>query len=363
MKRDYYEVLGVARDADERAVKRAYRQLAMQYHPDRNQSAGAEGKFKEASEAYEVLSDAKKRKIYDRAGFDGLHGQGFSGGFSQAGVEEIFNNFGDIFGDLFGMGGGRRRGGKGAARGGDLKFELAIDFNEAAFGCKKTITLPRHVDCERCKGRGGEPGTQPTRCTACEGRGQVVHGQGMFLVSTPCADCGGRGTLNANPCRDCRGDGHVRKNQQLEVTVPAGFDEGLHLRYSGEGEAGVGGAAAGDLYIAVHIRPHPRLKRDGEDVVTEAKVSITEAMLGAEISVAGVEGDEKVDVPKGTQPNDVITLRKRGIPRLRGGGRGNLHVVCRVEVPRSLSAKQKILVEELAASMGVKPAKKRSLFS
>ena len=359
MKRDYYEVLGVPRGADERQIKTAYRALAMKFHPDRNPGAEAEEKFKEASEAYEVLSSADKRRIYDHAGFDGLRGQG---GGSPPGAEEIFSSFGDIFGDLFGGGGGgRRRGGR--ARGSDMRLDMTLDFNEAAFGCKKTLNVDRHGECAHCSGRGAEPGSQLSRCGTCDGRGQVVHGQGMFLVSTPCSECRGRGTYNPNPCRACHGEGRVRRSQELEVTVPPGFDEGLHLRYSGEGEAGAAGGPAGDLYVAVRIRPHKSLRRDGEDVVAEAQVPLTVAILGGEVVVEGVEGPEKVEIPKGSQPGDVITLRKRGVPRLRGGGRGNLHVTCKVEVPRGLTAKQRALVEELGNSFGTKQSKKRSLFS
>ncbi len=358
MKRDYYEVLGVSRTADEREIKKAYRQLAMELHPDRNPSPEAEEKFKEASEAYEVLSDAQKRRVYDRAGFDGLRSQGFSG-FSGVGVEDIFSSFGDIFGDLFGF--GQRRGGGGPGRGSDLRYDLTLDFHEAAFGCKKDITLDKQVACDRCHATGAEPGSPPARCVTCNGRGQVVHGQGMFLVSTPCPECRGRGFINTNPCQSCRGEAHVHKKTDFTVQVPAGFDDGIHLRYPGEGESGAQGGPAGDLYVAVHVQPHPTLKRDGEDVITELNVSIVDAALGCEREITGVEGPETIEVPKGTQPNDVITLRRKGVPKLRGGGRGSLHVVCKVEVPRNLTSKQRKALEDFATSMG--QPKKRSLFS
>ena len=358
MKRDYYEVLGVSRTADEREIKKAYRQLAMELHPDRNPSPEAEDKFKEASEAYEVLSDAQKRRVYDRAGFDGLRSQGFSGS-SGAGVEDIFSSFGDIFGDLFGF--GQRRSGGGPGRGADLRYDLTLDFHEAAFGCKKEVTLDKQVACDHCHATGAEPGSPPARCATCNGRGQVVHGQGMFLVSTPCPECRGRGFINTNPCQSCHGEARVHKKSDFMVQVPAGFDDGIHLRYPGEGEPGTQGGPAGDLYVAVHVQPHATLKRDGEDVITELNISIVEAALGCEREITGVEGPETIEVPKGTQPNDVISLRRKGVPKLRGGGRGSLHVVCKVEVPRNLDAKQRKALEDFAVAMG--QPKKRSLFS
>ncbi len=359
MRRDYYEVLGVAKTADDKDIKKAYRRLAMEFHPDRNKSPEAEEKFKEASEAYEVLSDPNKRRVYDRAGFEGLRGQGFQG-FSGVGVEDIFSSFGDIFGDLFGFAGRARRG-PSAHRGADLRFELGIEFNEAIFGCQKEVTLEQLVACGECEGSGAEPGSSITRCVTCQGRGQVVHGQGLFLISTPCPDCQGQGQRADSPCKACEGEGRTRARRTVTVSIPAGFDDGMSLRYSGEGEPGTRGGPPGDLYIAVRVRPHPTLKRDGDDLVTEAVISMVQAALGDRIVVAGVEGDENIDVPKGTQPGDVITLRKKGVPRLRGGGRGDLHVVLKVEIPRSLTQRQKELLEEFAGEKS--EHKKRRLFS
>ncbi len=349
MKRDYYEVLEVAKNADERTIKKAYRRLAMAFHPDRNPGPEAEEKFKEASEAYEVLSDAKKRSIYDRAGFEGLRSQGFSG-FSGAGVEDIFSSFGDIFGDLFGF--GQRRRGAAQQRGADLRYDMEIDFNEAVFGCEKEEQLEQLVACERCEGKGAEPGSKPLRCGTCAGRGQVVHGQGMFLVSTTCPHCHGQGVKQSDPCKSCRGDGRTRAERTLKVSIPAGFDDGMSLRYAGRGEPGGQGGPAGDLYVAVRVRPHPTLKRDGDDVVAELDVDMVQAALGTELSVEGLQGPEKVSIPAGTQPDAVVSLKKRGVPRLRGGGRGSLHVVCRVRVPRELSRKQRKLLQEFAAAGG-----------
>lgn len=360
MRRDYYEVLGVAKTADDRDIKKAYRKLAMEFHPDRNSSPDAEEKFKEASEAYEVLSDPDKRRIYDRSGFDGLRNQGFSG-FSGVGMEDIFSSFGDIFGDLFGF--GQRRGGgrPGAQRGSDLRCDMVLAFEEAAFGVKKEVTLDQYVPCERCQGNGAEPGSQPIRCNTCHGRGQVVHGQGLFLVSTACPDCHGQGVKQTNPCTECRGEGRARARRTVNINIPPGFDDGMSLRYAGEGEPGAMGGPPGDLYVAVRVRPHAHLKRDGEDLICEVNINMVEAALGTTITVDGLEGPEKVDIPKGTQPNDVLTLKKKGVPTLRGNGRGNLHVVCRVEVPRSLTSKQRKLLEEFAETF--EPTKKRSLFS
>jgi molecular chaperone DnaJ len=357
--RDYYEVLGIERDATDKVLKRAYHKLAMEYHPDRNTQEGAEAKFKEASEAYSVLSDPQKRQLYDTHGFAGLRSSGFSG-FQGVGVDEIFSNFGDIFGDLFGFGGGRSRRGGGASRGRDLRLEFTVDFEDAVFGCTKDVTVDQQVACARCDGAGAEPGSRPTTCATCQGRGQVVHGQGMFLVSTTCPECRGAGKKITNPCRDCKGEGRELKERELNIKVPAGFSDGMSLRYTGEGEPSAPGGAAGDLYIRVHVRPHDKLQREGDDLLLEHPIDMALAALGGEIEVAGVDGQESITVPKGTQPNDVITLKRKGVPRLRGGGRGDFHIVCRVQIPRSLSSAQKTLLEEFQALGG---KKKRSFFS
>lgn len=358
MPRDYYEILSLERTADDREVKTAYRKVAMEFHPDRNSSPDAEEKFKEASEAYEVLSDPNKRAIYDRAGHEGLRGQGFSG-FSGAGVEDIFSSFGDIFGDLFsGFGGARGRRGAGR-RGSDLRYDLVISFEDAVFGTEKTVELDHPVACERCDGRGAEPGSAKTGCKTCQGRGQVVHGQGLFLISSTCPSCKGKGFSYADACKACDGSGAVGKEREVTVRIPAGFDDGMSLRYSGEGEAGTDGGPPGDLYVAVRVKPHKTLRREGDELIAEASVGIAEAALGTRITVAGVDGDEEVEIAAGTQPNDIITLRKKGVPRLRGGGRGDLHIVVRVEVPKSLTGKQRKALEEFANL----PSKKKRLFS
>lgn len=358
-RRDYYEILGVARDVDDKTLKQAYRKLAMELHPDRNPSPEAEEKFKEASEAYEVLSDAQKRRVYDHGGHDGLRGQGFSG----AAAEDIFSNFGDIFGDLFGFGRQGQRGGgrsNGAQRGGDLRIEVDLTFEEAVFGCKKDLRLKQRVPCTGCQGTGAGPGSEAVRCGTCAGRGQVVHGQGMFLVSTTCPECQGQGRRQSRPCTDCSGEGRMERERAFVANIPAGFDDGMSLRYSGEGEPGLKGGPTGDLYVTAAVHPHSHLKREGEELIAELPVGMAEAALGAKLPLAGVDGEEVVDIPAGTQPNDVVVLRKKGVPRLRGGGRGDLHVICRVQVPKQLSSKQRKLLEEFA-QIPSKP-KKRALF-
>ena len=354
--RDYYEILGVSRDATDRDLKRAYHKLAMAYHPDRNDSPEAEEKFKEASEAYEVLTDPNKRRLYDAGGHNGLRNSGFNG-YSNVGVEEIFSNFGDIFGDLFGFGRARRS--SGARRGNDLRLEIHIAFEEAVFGCERTESVTQHLACGRCDGQGAEPGSQLIRCGTCQGRGQVVHGQGMFLVSTTCPECRGRGAEPAQKCRDCQGEGRELKTRDLPIKIPAGFDSGMSLRYGGQGEPGLHGGPPGDLYVHVEVEPHASLRREGDDLIAEATLDIVQATLGTTVEIDGVEGTETVKINKGTQPGDVITLRKKGVPRLRGHGRGDLHVICKVEIPRSVNAKQKKLLEEFATLGGTK---KRKLF-
>ncbi|MBN1960785.1 MAG: molecular chaperone DnaJ [Deltaproteobacteria bacterium] len=359
MPRDYYEVLGVARDASDKDIKRAYRRLAMDFHPDRNKDPEAEGKFKEASEAYEVLSDSQKRQIYDRSGHDGLRGAGFSG-FSGVGVEDIFSSFGDIFGDLFGFSQRSRRSSHVGQPGADLQYKLVIDFEEAVFGCQKEISLDQYMPCDECKGSGAADGSKPTRCSMCQGRGQVVHGQGLFLISTTCPACGGQGMKQTNPCKKCSGEGRQRARRKVNVKVPAGFDDGMSLRYSGEGEPGTHGNPAGDLYVLIRVRPHKTLKREGDDLIAEVTATMVQATLGAKLTVVSVEGDEEFELPSGTQPNGVVTLKKKGVPRLRGGGRGDLHIIVRVEIPKSLTSKQRELLEEFAAQA---ETKKRRLFS
>ena len=363
-KRDYYEVLSVGRSADEREIKKAYRKLAMEFHPDRNSSAEAEDKFKEASEAYEVLSDSQKRELYNRAGFDGLRNQGFSGFSGAGGMDDIFSSFGDLFGDLFGFQQRPRRGAR--RRGSDLQYDLVIDFEEAVFGAEHEITVEQSLACDVCNGGGVEDGSQPIRCATCNGRGQVVAGQGLFLVSTTCPDCHGEGQKQSKPCIACAGDGRKPGKRTVNVRIPAGFDEGMSIRYTGEGEPGPRNGPAGDLYIAIRVKPHKSLQREGEHLFTELKVDMFDAALGHEVEVDGVEGPEAVKIPAGTQPDDVIVLKNKGVPRLRGNDRGNLHVICKVIVPKKLSSKDRKIVEELAGrkvDFQSKKKKRKGLFA
>ena len=355
VQRDYYEVLEIDRGADAGTIKKAYRKLAMKYHPDRNSEADAEAKFKEASEAYEVLSDDQKRQMYDRYGHDGLKNSGFSG-FS--GMEDIFSNFGDIFGDFFG--GGRRRSRGGPQRGSDVGARMIIEFEEAVFGVEREITFEQMVHCETCDGTGGAPGSTLRVCGTCRGQGQVMQGQGMFLVSTVCPDCNGAGQVHDDPCKDCHGQGLKQGTRTVNVKIPAGWEDGVVLRYRGGGQPGRLGGPPGDLKIEVRVRPHDYFNREGNDIIVEEHIDMVQAALGAEIEVQTVDGPETIKVPAGTQPNDIITMRKKGVPHLRGNGRGDMHVVCRVQIPKKLNSKQRKALEEFA---GLKPAKKKGIFS
>lgn len=354
--RDYYEVLDIERGVDGSVIKKAYRKLAMQYHPDRNSEPEAEAKFKEASEAYEVLSDDSKRQLYDRYGHDGLKNSGFSG-FS--GMEDIFSSFGDIFGDFFG-GTGRRRSRGGPQRGSDVGARMHIEFEEAVFGIEQEITFEQMVHCESCDGQGGMTGSQLQPCGTCRGQGQVMQGQGMFLISAACPECKGLGHMHENPCTDCRGHGLKNGTRTVNVKIPAGWEDGVVLRYRGGGEPGRLGGPPGDLKVEVRIKPHEYFNREANDIIVELPVDMAQAALGCETEVRTVDGPATIQVPAGTQPNDVITLRKKGVPYLRGNGRGDMHVVCRVQIPKKLNAKQKKLLEEFS---GLKASKKKGIFS
>jgi molecular chaperone DnaJ len=352
-KRDYYEVLGVRRDASEDELKKAYRRLAIQLHPDRNPGdKQAEERFKEVNEAYQVLSDPEKRAQYDRYGhaaFEGMRGAGGFGGFGgfdfTQGFEEVFS---DIFGDFFGAG---RSGGR-ARRGEDLRYDLEIDFEEAARGAEKTIKLSRFVICETCKGaRSASPGGIRT-CPNCRGSGQVRMQQGFFSISTTCGQCRGEGKIIVEPCPACQGQGRVRKTQSLSVRIPPGVDNGSRLRVGGAGEAGLSGGPAGDLYVVIHVREHPIFVRQGNDVVVEVPVSFPQAALGTEVEVPTLEGKVKVKIAAGTQSGKVLRLKGKGIPDLHGYGRGDQLVKVIVETPRRLNPRQRELLEEFAKISG-----------
>jgi molecular chaperone DnaJ len=344
-KRCYYEILEVSRDADENTLKSAYRKLALKYHPDRNPgNPEAEEKFKEASEAYEVLRDKEKRSIYDQYGHEGLRGQGFSG---FRGFEDIFTSFGDIFEEFFGFGRGGR-GGRRVQRGADLRHDLTLDFNEAAFGAEAQIELTKRETCEACRGAGCEPGTQPKTCTCCGGSGQMTRSQGFFTVRTTCPYCRGEGQVVENPCKACQGQGLVRVRKKVTVRVPGGVDNGSRLRLSGEGEGALHGGPPGDLYVFIHVKPHNFFTREGNDIYCQIPISFVQAALGDEISVPTLTGEKTLAIPKGTQPMDIFRFEGEGIPFLRGQGRGCQVIQVVVKTPAGLNKKQEELLREFA---------------
>lgn len=346
-KRDFYETLGVAKNASDEEIKKAYRKLAMKYHPDRNpDSKQAEDKFKEAKEAYEMLSDPQKREAYDRFGHAGVDpnmgggggaGAGFGGGFSDA--------FGDIFGDIFG-GGGRQRGGPQVYRGADLRYNLDITLEQAANGFDTTIRVPSWDECETCHGSGAKPGTSATTCGTCGGHGQVRMQQGFFSIQQTCPKCHGSGKVIADPCSPCAGSGRVKRNKTLEVKIPAGIDDGMRIRSTGNGEPGMNGGPPGDLYVEIHIKQHAVFQRDGDDLHCEMPISFAKAALGGEIEVPTLSGKVSFSVPEGTQSGKTFRLRSKGIKGVRSGFPGDLfcHVV--VETPIKLTDRQKDLLRE-----------------
>lgn len=360
MARDYYEVIGVSRNATKQEVKKAYRKLAMKFHPDRNPGdSEAEARFKEASEAYEVLSDDEKRRIYDQYGHDGLKGQGFDPGFTDFG--DIFSAFGDIFGG-FGFGGGRsRRGGPRLRRGADLELMVEVDFMEAALGVKTTSTVTRHVHCGTCSGSGLKPGASPSTCGTCNGRGQVIQQQGFLRISTVCPVCHGTGKsiTPADRCGDCSGSGRTREREELNIAIPAGIESGTRIRYTGKGEAGDPGAPPGDLFVIVRVREHELFKRDGRDTYVQVSVPYAVMALGGEIAIPTVHGEESLEVAAGTSSGKVFTLRGKGLDDPRGHrARGHHHVQTVVAVPEKVSAEEEELLRKLAAIQGDEVAEK-----
>ena len=348
-KRDYYEVLGLQRTASIDEIKKSYRRLAVQYHPDKNPGdATAEEKFKEAAEAYGVLSDEEKRARYDRYGHQGISGMG---GFDP----NQFADFGDILGDLFGFGDffgtGRRRGTR-AARGADLRYDLTLSFEDAVFGKEVTLDIPRVATCQTCNGSGAKSGTQPVTCSGCRGVGQIRYSQGFFAVSRTCPQCGGAGKVIKDPCTSCDGAGRVREEKKISVKVPAGVDDGSRLRVAGEGEGGHNGGPSGDLYVFISVREHAKFQRRDYDIHAEEQVSMTQAALGAEITIETINGPESLRIPAGTQPSQVFRLRGKGVQFIDGTGRGDHFVHAVVRVPTSLSEEQRQLLEQLAAVSG-----------
>lgn len=351
-KRDYYEILGVARNASEQDIKSAYRKLALKFHPDRNPgNKEAEEKFKEAAEAYAVLADTDKRHMYDRFGHAGLGGAA-TGGFDPSvftGMEDIFGGLGDIFGfgDMFGS--RRQRGGP--QRGADLRYDLEISFEESARGSETTIQIPRQENCDTCHGSGAAPGSKPTTCPQCQGRGQLRYQQGFFTVARTCGQCRGTGQIVAKPCQTCRGAGRVQKEKKLTVRIPAGIATGQRMRLSGEGEAGAGGGPRGDLYVVIHVQDHPYFQRDGNDLYCEIPLNFTTLALGGQIRIPTLDGEEPFSVPEATESGTTFRLRGRGMPDVSGRGHGDLMITVKVITPKKLTKEQKKLLEQLATTL------------
>ena len=356
-KRDYYDVLNVGKTAGEDEIKKAFRECAKKYHPDKNPGdQTCTEKFKEAGEAYEVLSDPEKRKVYDTYGHEGLSSTGFRPDF------DPYERFGDIFENIFDdFFGGSPRGGRGS-RGVDLRYDLTVNFNEAVFGGEKTVEIPRAENCPECGGTGAKKGTKAKVCSACGGRGSVVYSQGFFSVQKPCGRCGGTGEIIESHCDKCRGHGKVRKTRKIKVSIPAGVDNGSTLRIQSEGEAGDRGGKSGDLYIVIHVEDHPIFKREGVDIICEVPISFTEASLGAEIEVPCLEGTMKIKIPSGSPYGKTFRYRNRGVVDLQHGGRGDQVVRIIIEVPTGLTAKQKELLEEFAKISGVDTMPHRESF-
>jgi molecular chaperone DnaJ len=344
-KRDYYEVLGVNRSASDNELKTAYRKLALQNHPDRNPGdSAAEEKFKEAAEAYEVLRDPKKRQIYDTYGHQGLEGQGFSG---FGGFEDIFSSFGDIFEDFFGFS-SRGRSRSRTQRGSDLRYDLPLDFMDAAFGIETAIDIEKYEACATCDGSGAEPGTSAQTCPQCGGVGQVGRSQGFFTIRTTCPQCRGAGQYITTPCKTCSGNGKIMASKTVSVKIPAGVDSGSRLRLSGEGEAGGYGGPNGDLYVFIHVKPHDFFKRDGNEVLCQIPISFVQASLGDQVEVPTLRGSKALKIPKGTQPGDIFRFKNEGIPSLRTGIPGDQVIQVSIKTPTGLNKKQESLLREFA---------------
>jgi molecular chaperone DnaJ len=353
-KRDYYEILGLARTANESEIKSAYRKQAMKYHPDRNPGDHlAEEKFKEAAEAYAILADAEKRSLYDRFGHAGVKSAAGGGAGFDPSVFQEFGDFADILGNMFGFGdlfgGGRRRGGP--QRGADLRYDLEISFEESARGAETSIQIPRQESCDTCGGSGSAPGSQASTCPQCRGQGQVRFQQGFFTVARTCPQCRGAGKIITKPCQSCRGAGRVTKERKITVKIPAGIATGQQLRLQGEGEAGAAGGPAGHLYVVVHVQEHPFFRRDGMNLFCEIPVNFTTVALGGDIQVPTLDGPETVKVPEGTQTGTTLRLKGKGMPDVGGRGRGDLFATVQVKTPKKLNREQRKLVEQLADAL------------
>ena len=349
-KRDYYEVLGVGRDASADDIKRSYRRMAMKYHPDKNPNdKEAEAKFKQCAEAYEVLSDPEKRQRYNQFGHDGLRGAGVHD-YSRMNVEDIGSMFADLFGfeDLFGLGGRRRTRAKGPSRGYDLETTVSLTLNEIARGTEKTIEFTRQDSCPQCSGTGSAKGSRPGKCPGCGGKGQVARGGGFFQMISTCPQCKGAGQIITNPCKNCRGSGSVPKKREVSIKIPAGVHEGQGIRIANEGEPGRGGGPRGDLYCYVRVKAHEFLQRDGNDLICVVPVSFTQAALGANIDVPSLNGARQLKVPAGTQHGNIFRIKGQGLPDIRTGRSGDQLVQVVVEIPTKLNHKQKELLREFA---------------
>jgi len=350
MKNDYYSTLGVERNATSEEVKASYRKMALKYHPDRNPgNKEAEEKFKEAAEAYEILSDPRKRGIYDRYGHEGLRGNGFRG-FS--GFEDIFSSFGDIFEDVFGFDTGRTRSRTAARQGSDLRYDLKISFMDAAFGASPEIEIERLEGCGKCGGSGATPGTQPSVCPTCRGVGQVTKSSGFFSISSTCPQCYGTGQIIEGPCKACRGTGKKKVKKSIQLKIPPGVEIGSRLRLRGEGEEGTFGGPRGDLYVFIYIEPHEIFERDGSNIVCRISIPMIRAVLGGDVEVPTLEGTERIKIPKHTPHGKIFKLKGKGIPHLRGFGRGDQLVQTVVEIPTNLSKKEEKLLREFAELRG-----------
>lgn len=365
MERDYYEVLGVERGADADTIKKAYRKLAMQFHPDKNpDNPEAEEKFKEAAAAYEILSDPDKRAQYDRFGHAAFSGGGGGHGFQNA--EDIFSHFGDIFGDFFGgggMGGERsRRSRNQPQRGADLRYLTEISLKEVLTGVEKEVAFEVEENCETCQGRGAEKGSQPVNCNTCGGSGQVVTRQGFFTMATTCPQCRGEGQIIKNPCRECKGSGRTPQARKISVNIPPGVDTGTRLRITGEGEGGYRGGPPGDLYVEVRVKSHDVFARKGEHLYAELAVSYVQLILGTEIPVPTLEGEKNLTIDKGTQPGETLRLAGAGLPSLRGNRRGDIYYQILVELPEKVSKEEEKLLKEIAQLRGLPIKESSGLF-
>jgi molecular chaperone DnaJ len=363
--RDYYEVLGVARTAAVEEIKAAYRKAALKWHPDRNpeNKADSEVKFRECTEAYSVLSDAQKRQLYDTYGHAGLSGVGAGQCFDNTVFQDFHDIFGDFFGfeDLFGSGRGQRRRGR-TQRGADLRYDMSLTFEEASAGVTTKVRLPRQEYCEACNGTGAKKGTGVQTCQTCAGRGQLAYQQGFFAVTRTCPACQGAGQIVKERCQECRGQGRLEREKTIELRIPPGVDTGTRLRVAGEGEPGPNGGPAGDLYVVLEVKEHPFFERRGADLYCTIPVSIAQATLGTELQVPGLNGEEKLKLPEGTQSGAVFRLKGKGLADPRGGGKGDLYYHVRVLTPTKLTRDQRKLIEQLGATMRVenKPADRNS---